>query len=145
MVLLGKIALGFAGTVVAAGAYTFHQGLVRVDVDENRSHGSHVHVWAPAAMVPMVMHFVPRHVMENAGYKAGKFMPLVHTLAKELARYPEAEFVEVTDGEQHVQIRTHHGSLLIDVSEPGQEVHVACPLATMDDISAQLASYAPGA
>lgn len=145
MVLLGKIALGFAGTVVAAGAYTFHQGLLRVDVDESNRHGSHVHVWVPAAMVPMAMHFVPRHVMENAGEKAGKFMPLVRALAKELERYPEAEFVEVTDGEQHVRIRTHHGSLLIDVSEPGEEVHVACPLATINDVSSELASFAPEA
>ncbi len=145
MVLLGKIALGFAGTVVAAGAYTFHQGLIRVDVDENQSHGSHVHVWAPAAMVPMAMHFVPQRHMERAGEKVAKFMPLVRSVAKELERYPNAELVEVTDGEQHVQIRTHNGSVLIDVSEPGEEVHVACPLATINDVAGQLESYAPGA
>ncbi len=145
MVLLAKIALGFGATVVLAGAYTFREGVLRVDVDESRGQGSHVHVWVPAAMVPMAMHFVPRKQMFRAGDKAGQFMPLVHAVAKELQRYPEAELVEVTDGEQHVRIRTHNGALLIDVSEPGEEVHVACPLAMIDDVSDQLAAYAPGA
>lgn len=145
MVLLGKIALGFAGTVVAAGAYTFHQGLLRVDVDENNRHGSHVHLWVPAAMVPMAMHFVPQRHIERAAERTAQFMPLVESLAKELRRYPDAELVEVTDGEQHVQIRTHNGSLLIDVSEPGEEVHVSCPLATINDVAGQLGSYSPGA
>jgi len=143
MVLLAKIALGFGATVVMAGAYTFREGLLRVDVDEHRVNGSHVHVWLPAAVVPMALHFVPRGKLEEAGEGAGKFMPLVHAVAKELQKYPEAELVEVQDGEQHVHIRTHDGTLLIDADEPGQTVHVACPLATIDDVSRELAAFAP--
>jgi hypothetical protein len=143
MVLLGKIALGFAATVVLAGAYTFREGLLRVDVDQSRGNGSHVHVWLPAAVVPMAMHFVPRQKMERAGEKAGKYMPLVHALAKELQKYPEAELVEVHDGQQYVHIRTHNGALLIDARQPGETVHVACPLATIDDVSRELAAFAP--
>lgn len=145
MVLLGKIALGFGATVVLAGAYTFREGLLRVDVDETHGHESHVHVWVPAAVVPMAVHFVPRRKLEEAGERAGQYMPLVHAVAKELQKYPEAELVEVRDGEQHVHIRTHNGNLLIDVDEPGEEVHVACPLATIDDVSRELAAFAPGA
>ncbi|MGC1483991.1 MAG: hypothetical protein WA789_09370 [Candidatus Acidiferrum sp.] len=145
MVLLGKIALGFGATVLMAGAYTFRDGLLRVDVDESHGRGSHVHVWVPAAVVPMAMHFVPRISMERAGDRAGQYMPLVHAIAKELQNYPEAELVEVRDGEQHVHIRTHNGNLLIDVDEPGEQVHVACPLATIDEVSRELAAFAPGA
>ena len=143
MVLLGKIALGFGATVAMAGAYTFHEGVLRVDVDETHGKGSHVHVWVPAALVPMAMHFVPRHQMMRAGDHAGKFMPLVHAVAKELQKYPEAELVEVHDGEQYVRIRTHDGKLVIDANEPGQTVHVSCPLATIDDVSRELAAFAP--
>ncbi|MGC0773780.1 MAG: hypothetical protein WB543_12670 [Candidatus Acidiferrum sp.] len=144
MVLLAKIALGFGATVALAGAYTFREGLLRVDVDQSRSNGSHVHVWVPAAVVPMALHFVPRQSLERAGENAGQYMPLVHAMAKELQKYPEAELVEVRDVEQHVHIRTHNGTLLIDVDEPGEEVHVACPLATIDDVSRELAAFAPG-
>ena len=143
MVLLGKIALGFGATVAMAGAYTFHEGVLRVDVDETHGKGSHVHVWVPAALVPMAMHFVPRHQMMRAGDHAGKFMPLVHAVAKELQKYPEAELVEVHDGEQYVRIRTHDGKLVIDANEPGQTVHVSCPLATIDDVSRELTAFAP--
>ena len=145
MVLLGKIALGFGATVVLAGAYTFREGLLRVDVDESHGNGSHVHVWVPAAIVPMAMHFVPRQKLERAGEQASQYMPLVHTVAKELQKYPEADLVEVRDADEYVHIRTHDGSLLIDVDEPGEHVHVACPLETIDDVSRELASFAPGA
>jgi hypothetical protein len=143
MVLLGKIALGFGATVVMASAYTFREGLIRVDVDETHGRGQHVHVWAPAALVPMAMHFVPRNQMMRAGDHAGKYMPLVHAIAKELQKYPEAELVEVHDGAQYVHIRTHDGKLVIDADEPGQTVHVSCPLATIDDVSRELAALAP--
>ncbi|HTQ60692.1 MAG TPA: hypothetical protein VMI32_10740 [Candidatus Solibacter sp.] len=145
MVLLGKIALGFGATVLMAGAYTFHEGVIRVDVDESHGNGSHVHVWAPAALVPMAIHFVPRRQLERAGDRAAEFMPLVHSVAKELQKYPEAELVDVRDGAEHVHIRTHNGVLLIDAEEPGQTVHVACPLETIDDVSRELAEFAPGA
>ena len=143
MVLLGKIALGFGATVLLAGAYTFRQGVIRVDVDETRGRGSHVHVWAPAAIVPMAMHFVPREQMLRAGEQSEKFMPLVHAVAKELQKYPEAELVEVHDGEQYVRIRTHNGNLMIDADEPGQTVHVSCSLSTIDDVARELATLAP--
>jgi hypothetical protein len=143
MVLLAKIALGFGATVVMAGAYTFREGLIRVDVDETSGEEHHVHVWVPAAMVPMAMHFVPRSQMLRAGEQSEKFMPLVHAVAKELQNYPEAELVEVHDGEQYVRIRTHNGNLMIDAEEPGQTVHVSCPLATIDDVSRELATLAP--
>lgn len=143
MVLLAKIALGFGATVVMAGAYTFREGLIRVDVDETGGEEHHVHVWVPAAMVPMAMHFVPRSQMLRAGERTEKFMPLVHAVAKELQNYPEAELVEVRDGEQYVRIRTHNGNLMIDAEEPGQTVHVSCPLATIDDVSRELATLAP--
>jgi hypothetical protein len=62
---------------------------------------------------------------------------------EELQNYPEAELVDAHDGEQYVRIRTHNGNLMIDAEEPGQKVHVSCPLATIDDVSRELATLAP--
>lgn len=145
MVLLGKIALGFGATVVMATAYTFHEGVIRVDVDETRANGSHVHVWAPAAMVPMAMHFVPTRHLMRAQEHAGRYMPLVHSVAKELVRFPEATFVEVQSGDQHVVVRTHDRSIWVDVDAPDEHVHVKCPIETIDDVALQLAAGAPPA
>jgi len=35
MIILAKCALALTGTIVAAGVYTFHEGVIKVDVDEH--------------------------------------------------------------------------------------------------------------
>ena len=140
--LLAKLALGFGGTLVLAGAYTFHEGVMRVD--EDHFDGQHVHVWVPAALVPLAIRVVPRHYLEHAAGQAAPWMPTLRAVTKELKKYPEAELVEVVDSTGHVHVRTHGGKLLIDVNQPGEEVHVACPLVTLEDVASELERYAPG-
>jgi hypothetical protein len=140
--LLAKIALGLCGTAAAVGAYTFHEGVMRVD--EDHFDGRHVHVWVPAAIVPIAMHVVPSRHLSHAAAQAGPWLPTLRALAKELRKYPNAELVEIEDGKQYVRVRTQHGKLLIDVNEPGETVHVACPLAMIEDVSRQLEAQAPG-
>jgi hypothetical protein len=131
--------------LVLAGAYTFHEGVIRVDVDEFREGGSHIHMWVPAALVPMTLHFVPKQHLREAAMHAQECTPVAHALLKELKRFPDTDFVEVKDGEQHVHIRTHAGKLQIDVEEPGENVHLLIPLSTIDDVVGQIESSAPGA
>lgn len=145
MMFLAKAALGVSGALVAAGAYTFREGVIRVDVDEFRAGGSHVHLWVPAALLPMSMHFVPNHHLRNAADHAREFLPVAHALFKELRNFPDAEFVEVKDDEQHVHIGTHGGKLQIDVDDPDEKVHLLVPLSTVDDVVGQLEDSAPGA
>jgi hypothetical protein len=141
--LLAKLALGFCGTIFLAGAYTFHEGVMRVD--EDNSDGQHVHVWVPAAIVPMAMHVIPDRHFEHAIAQAGPWLPTLRALIKELKSYPEAELVDVEDGRQHVRIRTHQGKLLIDVTEPDENVHVACPLAMIEHVVSELDAKSPRA
>jgi hypothetical protein len=86
--LLAKIALGLCGTVAAAGAYTFHEGVMRVD--EDHFDGRHVHVWVPVAIVPMALHVVPSHHLSRAAAQAGPWLPTLRALTKELRKYPDA-------------------------------------------------------
>ena len=102
-------------------------------------------MWVPAAVVPMTLHLVPKHHLREAAERAREFLPLTHALIKELKKFPDADFVEVTDDDQHVQIRTHAGKLQIDVEEPDQNVHLLVPLSTLDDVTSQLELSAPGA
>jgi hypothetical protein len=143
MLLLAKLALGLTGTAVVAGAYTFHDGVVRVDVDEEREGGSHVHVWAPAAIAPIALHFVPDSHLEHALEQAGPFLPTLRVLAKELKKYPDANFVDVRDHEDHVRVSIHNGKVIVDVDERGGKVHVACPLAAIEDVAGELESRSP--
>ena len=145
MVLLAKAAFGLAGTLVLAGAYAFHEGVIRIDVDEYRSGGSHVHLWVPAATVPMAMHFVPSKHMRYASEQSREALPVLHAIIKELKKYPDADFVEVVDHDQHVRMRTHEGKLQIDVDARDEKVHVLCPLSTIEDLTTQLEKRGPAA
>jgi len=145
MMLLAKAALGLGGTVVLAGAYTMREGVIRVDVEEYRAGGSHVHLWVPAAAVPMAMHFVPSKHMRHTSEQAREALPVLHAFVKELKKYPDAEFLEVVDRDQHVRMRTHGGKLQIDVEAPDQKIHVLCPLSAIEDVTSQLEEQAPGA
>jgi hypothetical protein len=138
---IAKIALGFCGTVAVAGAYTFHEGVMRVD--EDHFDGRHIHVWIPAAIVPLAMHVVPSCHLKHAAAQAGPWLPTVRALSKELKKYPDAELAEVENEHQHIRIRTHNGRLLIDANEPRETVHVACPLAMIEDVLSQLEAQAP--
>jgi hypothetical protein len=144
MLLLAKMALGMAATITVAGVYTFHDGVVRVDVDELRPGGSHVHVWGPAAIAPMALHFVPLDKVEEASEKLGPMMPTIRVLIKELKKYPDAEFVNVRDCRDHVRVAVHNGKVIVDVNGPGEVVHVACPLAAIEDATEVLASRSAG-
>jgi len=145
MMLLAKAALGVGGTLALAGAYTFHEGVIRIDVDEHRAGGSHVHMWVPAAAVPMAMHLVPQKHLREAAERSREALPIALAIVKELKKYPDVELVEVVDGRQHLQIGTHHGKLQIDVEAPDQDVHLLLPLSTLDDVTRQLEANAPGA
>jgi hypothetical protein len=145
MMLLAKAAVGLGGTIVLAGAYTMREGVIRIDVDEFRSGGSHVHMWVPAAAVPMAMHLVPDRHWRHASEQACEAMPILHAVIKELKKYPDADFVEVIDHDQHVRVRTHDGKLQVDVDTPAEKVHVLCPLSTIEDVTTQLEEHGPAA
>ena len=145
MMLLAKAALTVGGTLVLAGAYTMREGVIRIDVDEYRAGGSHVHMWVPAAAVPMALHFVPDKHMHHMSHDARQAVPILRAIFKELKKYPDTEFVEVDDHDQHVRIRTQGGRLQIDVDAPDQKVHVLCPLSTIEDVAIQIEQHGPAA
>ena len=86
MVLLAKLALGFTGTLAMATVYTLRDGVVNVEVEQHGVDGTNVHVWAPAAVVPMVLHFVPDGKLGEANEKMAEFGPTIRALTKELKK-----------------------------------------------------------
>ena len=144
MIILAKCALALTSTIVVAGVYTFHEGVIRVDVDEHRDGGSHVHFWVPAAAVPMAMHFVPKRHFREIPAEASECLPLLRIVTSELRRYPNTTFVDVQDSHDHVRVATNGSKLQIDVVNDEENVHVAVPLSTVNDVVNQLAAEAPG-
>lgn len=138
--ILAKFALGAVGTLAFATAYTFHEGTIRVDVDEHRPGGSHVHFWVPATVVPAALHFVPDDKLQEAADRAHEALPIIKIVAAELEKYPNADFVEVEGDDQHVKVSVHGGKVYVDVKDHGDDVHVAVPVATIEDVIESLDS-----
>ena len=59
MVLLGKVALGIAGTAIAGIGLICSEGMIEVNVVEKQPEAHHVYVLAPAMLVPIATHFIP--------------------------------------------------------------------------------------
>jgi hypothetical protein len=144
MIILAKCALALTSTIVVAGAYTFREGVIKVDVDEHRAGGSHVHFWVPAAAVPMAMQLVPKRHFQDIPHEASECLPLLQVVTSELRHYPDTTFVDVRDGKDHVRVATVGTKIQIDVVNDEENVHVAVPLSTVNDIANQLAAWAPG-
>jgi len=138
--ILAKLALGAVGTLAFATVYTFREGTIRVDVDEHRPGGSHVHFWVPATVVPAALHFVPDEKLQEAADRAHEALPLAKIVAEELQKYPNADFVQVDSDSEHVKVSVHGGKIYIDVKDAGDDVHVAVPVATIEDVLENLDS-----
>jgi len=144
MLLLAKAALGFGATLAVAGAYVFHEGVIRVDVDENRADGSHVHFWVPATTVSAGLRVLPKHHLQQAAAQARPYLPLLREISKELKKYPNAELVDVRDSSNHVRIAVHDGKLYIDAVTGTDNIHVNFPVETISDVADRLEDAAPG-
>ncbi len=144
MLFLAKAALGFSATLAVAGAYVVHEGVIRVDVDENRGDCSHVHVWVPATVVPMALRVVPQRHLEQAAAKVRPYLPILRELAKELKKYPNAELVDVQQGGQHVHVSVRDGRILVDAVSDDENIHVKVPVETISDLADRLEAVAPG-
>ena len=145
MLLIAKAALGVAAALALTTAYVFHEGVIRVDVDENRDGGSHVHLWVPATAVSGGLHVVPRHYIQHAAEHSRPYLPVLREVAKELQKYPNAELVDVRGADhEHVRISICDGKLYIDAVDQDQNIHVAVPTATIVDVVDRLEEAAPG-
>jgi hypothetical protein len=144
MLFLAKAALGVGATLALTGVYVFHEGVIRVDVDEGRSGGAHVHFWVPATVVSGGLRVVPQRHLQEAAAQAQPYLPLLREIGKELEKCPDTELVDVRDSRDHVRVSVRRGKLIIDAVTDDDNVHVTVPAATIQDVADRLENVAPG-
>jgi len=144
MLLITKAVFGLGATLVLATAYTFREGVIRVDVDENCLGGSHIHVWVPARVVSAGLHLTPRQDLEQAAEQVRPYLPVLREVSKELEKYPNAELVDVEDGTDHIHVAMVKGKLRIDANQGDeQHVHVTIPVRVIRDVADRLEEVTP--
>jgi hypothetical protein len=144
MLLLAKATVGVGATLALTAGWVFHEGVIRVDVDECRSGGSHVHFWVPATTVSTGLRLTPRHYLCHAAEQARPFLPVLREVSKELEKYPNTQFLEVRDAKNHVTMATKNGKIYLDAVTETDTVHVSFPTETIRDVADRLEDAAPG-
>lgn len=128
MILLAKVGVGFLGTVVVAGAALSSEGFMHIKVHEKQANGTHVNLIVPAALIPAVLHFVPKEQMHVNSRDLRQALPIIDAAVPALEDCPDGVLVDVTDPGEHVVMAKNGGSLVFDVNDPGEEVHLTVPL-----------------
>jgi len=139
MMLFGKIVLGMAGTALAGVGVLCSEGMVQVKVIEKHPQGHHVNVIAPALLGPIAVHFVPRQNLADASRQIQPYLPIVRAALDALRDADDVVFVEVKERDQHVQVAKSGGSIVVDVDDPDETVHVTTPIRAISSVIEQVA------
>lgn len=139
MIFLAKLGVGVLGTAVVAGAALSSEGFIHVRVHEKHAGGDNVFVIVPAAIVPIAAHFVPRENLGEASQNIRPYLPVINAAIPALEESPDGVLVEVRDTDDHVLISKSGGSLVIDVNDSDDVVHVSVPLRAARSFAASLA------
>jgi hypothetical protein len=128
MIFLAKLGVGILGTAFVAGAALSSEGFIAVRVHEKGPDGKNINLFVPAAAVPVALRFVPREHRAEASENVRPYLPIIDAAIPALEQSPDGVFVEVVDNDEHVLISKRGGSLVIDVNDREDMVHVSVPL-----------------
>ena len=126
--MLTKVLTGVLYTGLIGGAVLFHEGAIKVDVQEKREGGDHVFVVAPATIMTWGVNLIPQDKLPRLPREAREALPAIEAAAAELERLPDFILVEVQERDEHVKIQKIGGNLVVDVDSPRETVHVSVPL-----------------
>ena len=143
MILLGKIALGIVGTAVAGVGVLCSEGMIEVKVVERKPEVHHVYVIAPAMLVPIGMHFAPQRDLSHAAAQIRPWLPTIRAALDQLRESDDVTLVEVKEPGEHVRVAKEGGSIVVDVQDENETVHVSTPIRAISSTIEQLAASGP--
>jgi hypothetical protein len=143
MILLGKVALGIAGTALAGVGLICSEGMIEVNVVEKQPEAHHVYVLAPAMLMPIGMHFVPSRKLGRAAMELRPWMPTIRAALDQLRAGEDMTLVDVREPGQHVLVTKDGGSMVVDVTDKDETVHVSAPIRAIESTIEQVAAASP--
>jgi hypothetical protein len=142
MILLAKLGIGVIGTALVGGAALCSEGFIYLNVQEKQPGGTHVNVLVPAALVPTTLRFVPKHNFA-ASHELRTALPIIDAAIPALNDCPDGVLVEVIDPGEHVLVTKRGGSIVVDVNDAEDTVHVSVPLRAAQSAIHQIAEANP--
>jgi hypothetical protein len=143
MILLGKVGLGIVGTALAGAGIICSEGMISVNVETRQPEKHHVFVVAPAMLVPIAMHFVPKDRLGEPAREIQPWMPTIRAALDALSESDDITFVGVKEPGQNVRVTKNGGSIVVDVNGENETVHVSTPIRAMESAVEELAAASP--
>jgi hypothetical protein len=140
MILLGKVVLGAAAVAAAGVGLLCSEGLIEVNVVERQPEVHHVYVLVPAALVPMTVHFIPSRKFGHASRELQPWMATIRAALEQLRETDDVTLVDVTEPGQRVVVTKQGGSVVVDVHDQDETVHVSAPIRAIASTIEQVAA-----
>ncbi|MGA8873110.1 MAG: hypothetical protein WB460_18335 [Candidatus Acidiferrales bacterium] len=140
MILLGKVMLGMAGVGLAGASILCSEGLVHVKVIEKQSQGVHINVIAPAMLAPIAVRLAPQRDLAQAARQIQPYMPVIRAALDNLRDSEDVVLVDVSEPEEHVEVAKSGNSIVVDVDDEGETVHISTPVRAISSAVEQLAA-----
>jgi hypothetical protein len=118
----------FGILLVVAVILTAWDGLVTVRVRKKPPGGHHVYVVVPGILVLVALHFIPARCFNGAGDQVRPWLPLVDGVTNSLSNISDTVLVDVASPQSRVIVRKVGGSMITDVNNEDNYVHVSVPL-----------------
>jgi hypothetical protein len=106
---------------------------VIVDVREGAPDGVRLWIPVPLVLAQAALQFAPDEARHVRNKDLAEFLLLLRAVAKELKNASDAELVRVEEGDQRVLVAKSGVDLVVDVSSPHQNVHVAVPVEAIEE------------
>jgi len=143
-VILAKLGVGMLCVTVTAGSIALSEGLVHVRVYEKRAQGTHLSLIVPGVLAPAAIFCVPSRHLQQASEQIRPWMPAIRAAVDELKDERDMTFVEVVQEGQRVRVSKSGGSVIVDVDDPNETVHVSTPLRAIGSTLEELSSKSAG-
>ena len=140
MILLGKIALGMASVGLAGAGVLCSEGVVHVKVIEKEPQGFHINLVAPAMLAPVAVRLAPRCDLAQTARQIQPYLPVIRAALDGLHEMDDVVLVEVKEPGEHVKVSKAGGSIVVDVDDAGERVHVSAPIRAIFSTVEQLAA-----
>jgi hypothetical protein len=140
MMLVAKIALGMAGVAVAGAGVLCSEGMVTVKVVGKQPGGLHIHVIAPAMLAPIAVQLAPRRALAQTARQIQPNMPAIRAALEGLRDSDDVVLVAVKEPGQHLEVEKSGGSIVVDVDDTSETVHVSAPIRAISSTLDQLAA-----
>jgi hypothetical protein len=144
MIFLAKLGVAVVGTVLVTGAAVSSEGFIHVKVHEKQPNGTNVNLFIPAALATIALHFIPeRNLKGRDSNELRSCLPMIDAAIPSLYDSPDGVLVEAEDADDHFLVQKRGTSIVVDVNDREDVVHVSVPLRAAQSAIHQVAEASP--